>query len=775
MRRLLFSLGVFCVGLLRADVGVILPGDKQEPDPTVLALGEMHVKIAVVNGHAKVNVRQVFQNRKPEVMEGTYTFALPTGAAISDFAVWDDVTRIPGVILERKRAEELYEEIRAQAIDPGLLQQGERGDDEARRSAVFMARIVPIPGYGNKRLEIEYRERIAVESLKGRLSIPLRPSSYKQQTAGRFTLELDIRGQHKFRDFQTLSKAYPLQIAERTPNRILARYEGTNVAFTEDFTIEYALDGSRGDALEVATYRENASEPGFFEAQALLAMTSPATGGSAVASAPRTVVALFDASLSMQWEKLERSYQALEAVLRKLTPRDKFNLLVYNETVTPFANAATVATPAQVDAALAFVKAQRLRGGTNLKAALDAGLSQATAASPAEESYLIVLGDGGATRGSVHTGKLAEAFAAKWRTAAIKPRVYVFGVGDDANLPFLRSLARNNGVFEWVRSSEPVEFKLNSFLSKIGVRPVDGLKLTSSVPVDLVYPLQDTAFPGSNPAWVGQFKGAAPRSAEFTVTGTREAKPVSARASANLAAGAQTSANDYLPREWAKARVDALLEKIDRDGEDTATIDEIIRLSRKYKFVTPYTSFLAAPRALLRPRLIRPGDPVLRIKTDPSIKSVVALFPFGLVKPLRYLEGEQTWQTRFLAPQDMRDGSYNVQLLLKDKAGNVYRESKSFVIASQAPVVRITLDKARYKPGEAMKMRVSASASTRTIAARMPGSAPVFLRWNADDKSNTGTMTVPAHLPAGKYTLTVTAEDFAHNIGSQEVALEVIP
>jgi Ca-activated chloride channel family protein len=34
---------------------------------------------------------------------------------------------------------------------------------------------------------------------------------------------------------------------------------------------------------------------------------------------------------------------------------------------------------------------------------------------------------------------------------------------------------------------------------------------------------------------------------------------------------------------------------------------------------------------------------------------------------------------------------------------------------------------------------------------------------------------VPEHLAAGKYVLTVTAEDFAHNIGTQEVALEVLP
>ena len=98
--------------------------------------------------------------------------------------------------------------------------------------------------------------------------------------------------------------------------------------------------------------------------------------------------------------------------------------------------------------------------------------------------------------------------------------------------------------------------------------------------------------------------------------------------------------------------------KIAREGEDRATIDEIIRLSRKYKFVTPYTSFLAVPRALLRPRVIRPGDPVLRVRTDTSIVSVTALFPFGLIKPLRHLADEDIWQTRFLAPADMSDGTY---------------------------------------------------------------------------------------------------------------------
>ena len=76
-------------------------------------------------------------------------------------------------------------------------------------------------------------------------------------------------------------------------------------------------------------------------------------------------------------------------------------------------------------------------------------------------------------------------------------------------------------------------------------------------------------------------------------------------AALDLSAKANLPADDrdhpQLPRLWARARVDALLEKIQREGEDQATIDEIIRLARQYKFVTPYTSFLAVPRALLRP------------------------------------------------------------------------------------------------------------------------------------------------------------------------------
>ena len=144
--------------LLLADGGVLIPRDKAQPDPKILSLEEMDITIRIDNGDARIFVRQIFANHTNQIEEGNYVFALPSRATVSDFAVWDGPVRIPAVVLERKRAEEIYNQLKRQTIDPGLLQMGERGAGEAARSAIFSARIVPIMPFGTKRLEFEYHE-----------------------------------------------------------------------------------------------------------------------------------------------------------------------------------------------------------------------------------------------------------------------------------------------------------------------------------------------------------------------------------------------------------------------------------------------------------------------------------------------------------------------------------------------------------------------------------------------------------------------------------------
>ncbi len=789
---MLFAL-LFFPALLLADAGILIPRDKAQPDPAILSLEEMEVTVRIDNGDARVFVRQIFANHTGKIEEGNYIFALPSQATVSDFAVWDGPTRIPAVVLERKRAEDIYAQLRQQAIDPGLLQMGERGSEEAKRSSVFSARIVPIQPHGTKRLEIEYHQSVPVENLKSYFAIPLSPDAYSSQVARHLRINFELRSEHAVLNFQATAKVFPLKLDENTPHSVKGSFQGDNVNLSEDFVATYDLDAAGADTLNVLTYRNPVSsqpvptetaptrstnEPGFFQAEALLGYgkSSPSgASGNAASGTPKTLVILFDTSLSMQWEKLERSYQALESLLRTLGPSDRFSLLMFNNQVQTFQPAPVAAEPAAVQRALDFVRSSKLRGGTDLQRALQAGLQQCSASRGASP-YLILLSDGGATRGPIQNGKLASWYAESWKRLpeTQRPRTYIFGVGDDANLPLLSVLARQDGLLEHVLSTEPVEFKLNSFLSKIGRSPIGELNLAVAPEsaVDTVYPLQDSVFAGSLASWVGRYQ-AAKANVTFTIHGVRDGAPLETLAKASLPREALDHAQ--LPRLWARARVDALLEKIQREGEDQATIDEIIRLARQYKFVTPYTSFLAVPRALLRPRVIRPGDPVLRVKTDESISSVTALFPFGLVQKLRYLSGEDVWQTRFLAPDDMQDGTYTVRLVLRDRTGHTYREFKTFVIASKPPVVQIRLDSKRYHRGQTVDLKASASQSTRTLVARLEGAAPVALSWDARAGVNAGQLVIPAQTVPGTYKLTVTAEDIAHNIGTQEVQIEVLP
>lgn len=794
-KTLLLTLMLLLVhSLCFADGGVLIPRDKQQPDPAILSLEEMEITIRIDNGVARVFVRQVFANHTNRIEEGNYVFALPSRATVSDFAVWDGPTRIPAVILERKRAEEIYDQLRQQAIDPGLLQMGERGAEEAKRSSLFSAKIVPIVPHGTKRLEFEYHQTIPVENLKSYFALPLRPDAYQAQTARRFSINFELYSAHAISSFQAPARAFPLQFELNTPHAVKARFQGQNVSLTEDFVATFELNRSGSDALQVLTHRNpisgqpspteiapvrSISEPGFFAVEALLG-TGPAaqTASSSPVSASgpaKTIIILFDTSLSMQWEKLERTYQALETLLRSLRPADHFNLALFNTQTQWFQPAPLPADTAGVKRALDFVRAGRLRGGTDLQGALESALLQFAASGPASP-YLVLLSDGGATRGPIHNNKIASLFETSWKKMPTerRPRTYVLGVGDDANLPLLRLLARQEGLLEHVLSTEPMDFKLASFLSKIGRSPVGQLRLevTPEAAVHMVYALQDSAFSGSMAAWVGKYQRAHQR-VSFKVRGLRDGTPLDIRG--NAAFPSESLEHPHLPRLWARARVDALLETIEREGEDQASLDEIIRLARQYKFITPYTSFLAVPRALLRPRVIRPGDPVLRIHAHESIVSVVALFPFGLVQKLRYLPGEGVWQTRFLAPTDMQDGAYAVRLMLRDRAGHTYRESKTFVIASKPPVIQIKLDRKRFRRGEVMDLKVAASQSTRTLIARLEGAAPAGLRWDAQVRFNTGKLPIPRQMIPGIYRLTVTGEDIAHNIGTEGVDIEIVP
>ena len=216
-----------------AQTGVLIPSSSSDkPDPKVLSLAVMNVDILIDNQQATVRVVQIFDNHTGSTLEGKYLFALPENSAVADFAVWDGDLRIPGVMMEKRRANKIYEQIKQKEIDPGLLQQ----EDEHGGNSAFSAKIFPINAYGAKRLEMEYTETLPVESLQSHFTFPLKPAYGEAQTIGEFNLRLSVFNDYEFTP--VLSEGYPLEIKEQDKNIFFGEFHAQNIELKEDFSFE---------------------------------------------------------------------------------------------------------------------------------------------------------------------------------------------------------------------------------------------------------------------------------------------------------------------------------------------------------------------------------------------------------------------------------------------------------------------------------------------------------------------------------------------------------
>jgi len=755
--------------VISAQTGVLIPSSSSDkPDPKVLSLAVMNVDILIDNQHATVRVVQIFDNHTSGTLEGKYLFALPQASSVADFAVWDNDLRIPGVMMEKRRANKIYEQIKQKEIDPGLLQQ----EDEHGGSSAFSAKIFPINAYGTKRLEMEYTETLPIESLQSHFTFPLKPAYGEVQRVGELNLRLRVLNDYEFTP--VLSDGYPLEIKRSEKNEFVGEFHARNIELKEDFSFDYNLSINE-NAVSVIAYRApeivsvydlrnprsaEKKADGYFQTQAVFAQNNAAK------QEPKRIVLMLDTSLSMYGDKLARAVEAVEFFLHNLSAQDEFNLILFNDEIEIFSAKPVAADAQKIEEAINFIRDSTLGGGTNLKSAFEKAIEQSRFFSDASPK-IILISDANPTLETVQTKKIAGVFE---KTNA---KLFAFALGTDANENLLKEITnQTQGFYAQARETEDIALELKIFLEKLSSPSIENLKLFSTDDSNLydIYATNETAFAGSSYAFVGRYRQ--PQTQTIEIGGNYGADKL--KLAREIALPERDETHSFLPRVWAKARINWLLQLMNRDGEREDFIQEIISLSEKYKIVSPYTAFIAAPRALLRPRLIQPGDPVIRVKTDESITEVFAVLPFGETLPLKFLESEKVWETRFLAPVWMTDGSYKCRLLLRDKNGNGYEEEKTFVIDSRAPKLKINLTETSFRAGEQVLLKVSADSDTNRLTARIYGAKPVLLRWSDKEKANVGILQIPENLASGKYVLTVTAEDFAHNQAAEEMRIEIL-
>lgn len=538
-----------------------------------LAVQAQKVRMQVHSGALKVEVEQVFFNPHSVQVEGTYLFPLPAGATVSSFRMTIGKEPVEGKLLGVEEARRIYESYVRRNVDPALLEYVGRN--------AFQARVFPIPARSEKRIYLTYSQALEFSNGIYKVIYPLTSERVTGQTAGDLTIACTLRSRQPIK--AVYSPTHEVQVTRESDRLARVTFEGSDVRADRDFVLYYTTS-DKAFGLNVLAHRRPA-EDGY-----LMLMLAPKREAAASEVLPKDVVVVFDTSGSMSGAKIDQARKALTTLLGALNSQDRFNIIRFSSDVTNFRPTVVSASRENRETARAFVEEFKAIGGTAIDDALQAGLASVPAAAERKgrTPFLIFMTDGLPTIGTTDIDRILQSAE---KAAPPDLRLFTFGVGADVNTLLLDRLARDNrGSADYVAQDEDLETRIGAFYEKIA-NPV-----LSNVRVEIEgatfrdpYPSRmPDLFAGGQLLLLGRYRGQG--KARVTLTGDLNDRPRKFVYEVQLPE--RELGNDFIPRLWAGRRIGFLLEEIRLKGEQQELKDEVIRLSKEWGIVTPYTSYL---------------------------------------------------------------------------------------------------------------------------------------------------------------------------------------
>jgi Ca-activated chloride channel family protein len=524
---------------------------------------------------AKTSIDEVFINNYDRDIEGTFIFPLPENAAISEFAMYVGDKKIEGEILDSSQARRIYEDIVRRLKDPALLEYVGR--------STFRARVFPIPGRGEKRIQLSYSELLKGEKGVVRYLYPLNTERFSYRPIEEVTISVRIASKVPLTNIY--SPSHKVSVRKEGPNKATLGFEEKNVKPDKDFIVYYAVSS---DEVGMSFLNYSDKEDNYF-----MLLAAPRYVEAKEKIINKNLVFVLDSSGSMSGKKMQQTKEAARSIINHLDEKDHFSIIDFDDGVSLFSDGLVPANAENKEKALKFTSAVEDSGGTNINEAL----LKALGLMPKGErpNYILFLTDGLPTVGITNIGEILKNMSAA-NTA--RSRLFVFGVGSDVNTELLDKLStENRGTSVYVGENEDLEVAVSGYYEKISSPLLADLAVSfKGIETFQSYPrtLPDL-FKGSQLIILGKYKGEGPVSIALGGKVGKEEKKF-ALENQKLA---QDEAHNFLPRLWAARRIGFLLEEIRLQGDEKELVDEIRNLGVKYGIVTPYTSFLVTEKEKL--------------------------------------------------------------------------------------------------------------------------------------------------------------------------------
>ena len=185
MRRILYIFSILFVLLnFSANAQTAIPTLTTPTgyDGTVL-LQDLSVKVDVVGNVATTTFDMVFYNSSTRVMEGEFEFPLGDGQTVSRYALEINGHLREGVVVEKEKGRQTFEEIAREGVDPGLL--------EKTAGNSFRTRIYPFNAGKTRRVVIACEQELKTTDGKRYFRLPL----VGDKKLNTFKVDVELHGQ----------------------------------------------------------------------------------------------------------------------------------------------------------------------------------------------------------------------------------------------------------------------------------------------------------------------------------------------------------------------------------------------------------------------------------------------------------------------------------------------------------------------------------------------------------------------------------------------------
>ncbi len=391
-----------------------------------VALCDVSVCAVLQDLLAEVTVSQTYRNDERVNIEAVYTFPLPLDAVLLNLEVEIGGRLLKGVVVEKKAAEEKYEDavaagdaaVMLESIEPGLYTMNV-GNLLPQETAKITFSYAILYRWVGDRLRFFLPTTIAPRFGESH-HLPHQAPEASLIVENQFSLRIEISG--SLRDAQFVCPSHAVEL-EKSSDKVVLSLRQPKAVMDRDFilnvkapqtTRSFALVGQDGDGLAaIASFQP--FFPGLQEPR------------------PLNLAIVIDCSGSMQGDSMEQAKQALDGILDGLQPHDRITLIAFGSSTKVFSERPLACNKTNLAKAKRFAKALDANmGGTDIGTAL----SEAYSVIGESESADIFL----VTDGEVSLWETVVDAAKKSGN-----RIFTVGVGSAVSEAFVRQLAADSG------------------------------------------------------------------------------------------------------------------------------------------------------------------------------------------------------------------------------------------------------------------------------------------------------------------------------------------